>query len=153
MAQDFFLIAVGKLQNEHLQALENEYLKRLTFPKLNVTQVKAEAEDKEQEAKNILQKIKELVGNTSYELILLSEEGKTFTSSEFSFFLEKKIQTGKLLIFVIGGAMGHTDTLKKLAHHLFSLSPLTFPHKLARLLFVEQYYRAQTIRTKHPYHH
>jgi len=85
-------------------------------------------------------------------LVLLKEQGKMFESSEFSSWLNSELQKAPKIIFVIGGASGHGEALLKLPHFALSLSPMTFPHKLARLLFVEQLYRAQTIRDKHPYH-
>lgn len=87
-------------------------------------------------------------------LILLDEHGKTFTSLGFSAFLNQQFLSGKKnLVFVTGGPFGFSDILKKEASHLVSLSSMTFPHQLVRLLFAEQLYRAMTLLKNLPYHH
>jgi len=87
-------------------------------------------------------------------LVLLDEKGKQFSSVSFSSFLADFQQSGKgQLLFAIGSAHGFDERLKKRANLLISLSPLTFPHQLARLIFAEQLYRAFTIIKKEPYHH
>jgi 23S rRNA (pseudouridine1915-N3)-methyltransferase len=63
------------------------------------------------------------------------------------------MQTAKRIVFIIGGAYGVTDELKRRADLLWSLSKLVFPHQLVRLLLAEQLYRANTIRRGEPYHH
>ncbi len=87
-------------------------------------------------------------------LILLDENGKQLTSPGFAGFLDNELQhTAGKLIFVVGGAYGFTDELKKEAHHLLSLSKMTFSHQMVRLFFIEQMYRAMTILRNEPYHH
>ncbi len=87
-------------------------------------------------------------------VILLDENGKQFTSKKFSDFIQSKMNTGKKnLVFVIGGAFGFSDEVKKKANDLISLSLLTFPHQLAKLIFCEQLYRALTILKGEKYHH
>jgi 23S rRNA (pseudouridine1915-N3)-methyltransferase len=65
-----------------------------------------------------------------------------------------KLETQSIstLSLLLGGAEGHSENLKKQAKELWSLSPLTLPHDLARLVLLEQLYRAETIRAGHPYH-
>lgn len=87
-------------------------------------------------------------------VVLLDENGKQFTSKKFSDFLQSKMNTGKKnLVFVIGGAFGFSDEIKKKASDLISLSSLTSPHQLAKLIFCEQLYRAFTILKGEKYHH
>ncbi len=87
-------------------------------------------------------------------VVLLDENGKQFTSKKFSDFLQSKMNTGKKnLVFVIGGAYGFSEEVKKKASDLISLSTLTFPHQLAKLIFCEQLYRAFTILKGEKYHH
>lgn len=149
--KDVHLIVLGKLKDAHLEALEAEYLKRITAPGLKIIEVKASAEQKDIEAEEALKKIREIEKNPY--IILLEEKGKIFESPAFSEWASNLIEReGSKLFFVIGGAEGHGEAIRKVAREKLSLSPLTFPHKLARLLFVEQFYRAQTIRNKHPYH-
>jgi len=76
------LIVVGKLKDKHLEALEDDYLKRIKNPKLIIHEVKAAAEDKEAEAKNVLKKVESICENSF--LIILTEFGDEFHSPQFS---------------------------------------------------------------------
>lgn len=88
------------------------------------------------------------------ELHLFDEKGKTFSSREFAFFLQKKMASGlKELVFVIGGPYGFSNEVYNQATSELSLSKLTFSHQMVRLLCVEQIYRAFTILKGEPYHH
>ena len=145
------LLCVGKLKDSHLEALEKDYLKRITNPPLFIHEVKASAENKVAEAEAIEKKLKEL-GDSSLCLIALTEWGKTYASVEFSGWLETQIQQFSKVCFIIAGAEGFDADLLVRMNAKVSLSHLTFPHKLARLIAVEQIYRAQTIRSGHPYH-
>ena len=87
-------------------------------------------------------------------LVALDEGGKEFTSQEFAGFIEaRKNDSIKNLVFLIGGAYGLDDTVLKRANLKWSLSKLTFPHQLVRLILVEQLYRAFTILNNEKYHH
>lgn len=86
--------------------------------------------------------------------ICLDENGTLFSSREFAEFLrDLDLREGKRAVFVIGGAWGLSSELKKTAHATLSLSPMTFPHELARVLFLEQLFRAECILRNFPYHH
>lgn len=88
------------------------------------------------------------------ELHLFDENGKLFSSREFAGFLEKKMLSGlKELVFVIGGPFGFSTKVYENATSKISLSPMTFSHQMARLLCVEQIYRAFTIIKGEQYHH
>ncbi len=145
------LICVGKLKDHNLEAIEKDYLKRITNPTLHMHEVKASAENKMAEAEAIEKKIKEL-GETNLCLVALTEWGKTYNSVEFSGWLDSQIQNYSKVCIIIAGAEGFEPTLLSRVNAKISLSNLTFPHKLARLIAVEQIYRAQTIRSGHPYH-
>lgn len=87
-------------------------------------------------------------------VVLLDECGKEFTSVRFAEYIEKKVHAGlKRLVFVIGGAYGFSPAVYEAAHEKISLSKMTFPHQLVRLIFIEQLYRAMTILQNEPYHH
>ncbi len=87
-------------------------------------------------------------------LILLDEIGKEYSSVEFSQFLQKRFNEGpKRLIFVVGGAYGISAEISARASHTISLSRLTFPHQLVRLVLAEQVYRALSISKGEKYHH
>lgn len=148
--KDLHLIVVGKLGDKNISQLEEDYLKRLTTPKLHIHEVRAHSENLTAEAKEVLNKLSEISKNESLFVVLLTEIGKQFSSIEFSKWLSDKNQT-QSIVFIIGGASGHGDAVIKESHFKLSLSELTYPHKLARLLLVEQIYRAQTIKSNHPY--
>lgn len=82
---------------------------------------------------------------------LLHRDGQTFDSVGFSRFIEERRMSGRDLCFVIGGAYG-LDELEA-AEHRFSLGPMTLPHQLARVVLLEQLYRAHKIIAGEPYHH
>ncbi len=128
------------------------YLERLkNYSKIQVVELK---EHKAAHSETVKQAESEtLLGAASGYLIVLDETGKTFTSEK----LAQRIttlenQSISLVSLLIGGAEGHSETLKKTAKELWSLSSLTLPHELARLVLLEQLYRAETIRAGHPYH-
>ena len=149
MARQIHLIVVGKLKDSHLEAIEADYLKRINNPELIIHELKASAENKEAEGEAIIKKVKDLGGS---HMVALTEWGKRYTSVAFAEWSQVQLERSNKLIFVIAGAEGFASEVLSLCQERFSLSELTFPHKLARILLVEQLYRAQTIRTGHPYH-
>jgi 23S rRNA (pseudouridine1915-N3)-methyltransferase len=152
------LIAIGKTDNKDLQTLINEYTKRLSFyvkfdleiiPDIKNVKNLSEAQQKEKEGELILAKI----GPTD-QLILLDENGKTYSSVGFSDYLQKKMNAGiKTLVFVIGGPYGFSETVYQKAQGKVSLSEMTFSHQMVRLFVIEQIYRGFTILKNEPYHH
>jgi len=104
---------------------------------------------KKKEAEIILK----MVNSQDY-LVTLDEKGKTFNSLQVSQFLQQRANdSAKNLLFLIGGAYGLDPLVLKRANHVWSLSPLTFPHQLVRLILAEQIYRACTILRNEKYHH
>jgi len=142
---------VGKLKDASLEAVERDYLKRLTNPPLLIHEVRASAENKEAEAEAILKKLKEL-GDGGLHRIAMTEWGKRQTSVDFAHWTQNLIEKPGKTVFLIAGAEGFHASVLEQCQERISLSELTFPHKLARILLVEQLYRAQTIRMGHPYH-
>jgi len=109
----------------------------------------SETLQKKAEGDEILKRI-----NASETLILLDENGKSYSSEKFSEFLQKKMNSGlKNLVFVIGGPYGFSDEIYDRANGKISLSSMTFSHQMVRLFFIEQLYRAFTILRNEPYHH
>ena len=87
-------------------------------------------------------------------LVLLDEAGQHYTSIKFAQWVQHTIDTSpRRLIFLIGGAYGFTDEIYTRAKSKISLSKMTFPHQLVRILFLEQLYRAFTIINNKSYHH
>lgn len=152
------LLAIGKTDNKNLQALIEEYTKRLGFyikfdldiiPDIKNAKNLSESEQKIKEGQLILNKL----SPTDY-LILLDENGKEFSSVGFSEFLQKKMNSGlKTIVFVIGGPYGFSDEVYQKAEGKVSLSQMTFSHQMIRLFVIEQIYRAFTILNNEPYHH
>ena len=149
--KDLHLITVGKLSDKNIEELERDYTKRLISPRLYVHEVRSHAENLAQEAKEVLAKIDDISKNEKPYIVLMTENGKQFSSVEFSQWLSLKNES-QAVVFIIGGAAGHGNAVIEKAHFKLSLSELTYPHKLARLLLIEQIYRAQTIKSGHPYH-
>ena len=146
------LITVGKLKDKNLEAIELDYLKRIKKPKLTIYEVKAKAQNKDLEAEEVLKKIQDLTKNENTFSVVLTEFGNEFDSPKFSSWLTDKIDHFQHIVFIIAGAEGPGEKLLSFCQAKLSLSKLTFPHRLARVLFIEQFYRALTIRDKHPYH-
>lgn len=152
------LLAIGKTDDKHLQTLINEYTKRLSFyikfeldvvPDIKNVKNLSEAQQKEKEGELILSKL-----TPTDQLILLDENGKTFSSVGFSEELQKKMNSGiKTLVFVIGGPYGFSQNVYAKASGKISLSQMTFSHQMVRLFFIEQLYRGFTILRNEPYHH
>ena len=152
------LIAIGKTDNKFLQSLIDDYTKRLSFyikfdldviPDIKNVKNLSESQQKEKEGELILSKI-----SPTDNLILLDENGKSFSSMDFSNELQKKMNAGiKTLVFVIGGPYGFSDAVYAKANGKISLSQMTFSHQMVRLFFIEQVYRGFTILKNEPYHH
>ncbi|MBQ9788583.1 MAG: 23S rRNA (pseudouridine(1915)-N(3))-methyltransferase RlmH [Lentisphaeria bacterium] len=138
------LVFVGKLKDKFMQARADEYIKWLrNGNKVEIIELADSTKEKEGEAiKKVLEKEKGFN-------ILLTEEGKLFSSIKFAEYLGK---IDKKIVFVIGGPYGLTEDVKKEADLLLSLSPLTFTHELARLLLSEQLFRASNILAGGSYH-
>lgn len=148
----FHLVCVGKLKDPALEAVEADYLKRIIHPPLVIHEVRASAEDKGVEAEALAKKASELSKEGPLHRVALSEWGKRHDSRGFAQWTAKQLEKPCKTVFFIAGAEGFTDEFLAGCQERMSLSELTFPHKLARILLVEQLYRAQTLRTGHPYH-
>ncbi len=152
------LITIGKTDHVQLQQLIAEYQKRLSFyikfdfeiiPDIKNVKSLSEMQQKEKEGELILSKV-----GPSDHLLLLDENGKSFSSVSFSTELQKKMNSGiKTLVFVIGGPYGFSAAVYEKAQGRISLSSMTFSHQMVRLFFIEQLYRAFTILRNEPYHH
>jgi len=152
------LLTIGKTDHQAIQQLIKEYESRLNhyirfelevIPDLKNTKSLSELIQKEREGELLLKKIQ-----SSDELILLDERGKSFSSIEFSELLQKKMNSGlKQLVFVIGGPYGFSEAVYQRANGKISISKMTFSHQMIRPFFIEQLYRAFTILRNEPYHH
>ncbi|WP_028909051.1 23S rRNA (pseudouridine(1915)-N(3))-methyltransferase RlmH [Prevotella sp. AGR2160] len=151
------LILVGKTVNKHFVAGINDYVERIghympfsitVLPEPKNTKSLTEAQQKEAEGQNILKQIQ-----PSDTVVLLDEHGTEYRSVGYARWLQKKANTSRRLVFVIGGPYGFSEEVYKRANDKISLSRMTFSHQMVRLIFVEQLYRACTIIKGEPYHH
>lgn len=152
------LWSVGRAHEPYVQPGIEEYTKRLSkyfaadwqiipVPK-NATAL-SQNEMKAKEAESI----RSLLREDDY-LVALDEQGKSFSSEELSSFISSRASGGtKRIVFLIGGAYGIDPALLQSAKLKWSLSRLTFPHQLVRLILAEQLYRACTILRNEKYHH
>ena len=152
------LIVIGKTNATFLKAGETEYDKRLkNYCKFEEI-VKPNLKNSNKLSKNVL-KIKEgkmiLRSLDSIDkVILLDNNGKIYSSNEFSNFLKKNmLHSTKSLVFIVGGSFGFSDAVYQRSNYKLSLSKMTFSHQMVRLIFKEQLYRAFTIIKGEKYHH
>lgn len=154
------LIVLGKLKEKYMKDFSAEYEKRLSgYCKLTVTElepVKLSDNPSEQEIKNALDKetqmIKGKIPKNSF-VFSMCIEGRQMSSGELSKKLEDIGLSGKNNItFIIGSSFGLSDEIKQLSDFKFSMSKMTFPHKLARIMLTEQVHRALSITNNGKYH-
>lgn len=151
------LLVVGKTTDSHIEALIQEYQKRLThyvpftlqvIPELKNTKALTSEQQKQAEGELILRTI-----TPATDLILLDEHGKEYRSIEFADYIQKRMSSGRDVVFVVGGPYGFSEAVYQRANGKISLSKMTFSHQMVRLFFVEQIYRVMTILRGEPYHH
>jgi 23S rRNA (pseudouridine1915-N3)-methyltransferase len=144
----FIFISVGKKNDSDIEEAIADYSKRIGryFPiewKIMPTS------DIENESVNILKTL----SNGDF-VVATDDKGKELNTIELSEFIEKRMSASdKRIIFIIGGAYGIGKSVLKRANFKWSLSKLTFPHQLVRLILAESIYRAISVIKKEPYHH
>lgn len=147
-------LCTGKTSEQYISEGMKVYAERLhhycRFVLVEVESGKGdEAQIRKKEAENILKRVGE-----KDVLMLLDEKGKEFSSVEFAKTISHYQNSSvKNLFFVIGGAYGFSENVYSRANMKISLSKMTFPHQLVRLIFIEQLYRAYTILKGEKYHH
>ncbi|MFO0203402.1 MAG: 23S rRNA (pseudouridine(1915)-N(3))-methyltransferase RlmH [Alphaproteobacteria bacterium] len=150
------VVSVGRVRQGFIREGEGEYLQRLkgSFP-VEVCELGLEApesmsaeEVREREAVDTLKRVQ------GYDyLVVLDERGKSISSQEFSKLIGARMNAGtRSLCCVIGGAFGFSEKVRQEADYILSLSALTLPHQLTRLVLLEQIYRAHTILRGIRYH-
>ncbi|HCN53093.1 MAG TPA: 23S rRNA (pseudouridine(1915)-N(3))-methyltransferase RlmH [Prevotella sp.] len=151
------LLLIGKTVNKHFVAGINDYVERIghympfsivTIPEIKNTKNLSEEQQKTREGELIIHQLQ-----PSDMVVLLDEHGTEFRSIEFAEWLQRKQQTARRLVFVIGGPYGFSQAVYQRANEKISLSRMTFSHQMVRLIFTEQVYRACTIIKGEPYHH
>ena len=150
------LICPGKIKDKHLQALIDDYIKRINrYHKLEVIEVKDEAISdndssdhiKDKEAMRILDKI-----DDSDFVICLDLKGKMYDSVEFANYIDKAIMQYRRVVFVIGGSLGIGKDVMARANASLKISDMTFLHQMTRLIILEQIYRGFKILNNEVYH-
>jgi 23S rRNA (pseudouridine1915-N3)-methyltransferase len=140
---------IGKTKEPAIEALTEEYLKRISrYAEVAGVALKDEtailslASGERQKNKN----------KERHKLVLLDSRGKQFSSEELAVFMEREQVNATPLLFAIGGSDGFSEEARRNADFMLSLGKMTLPHELARVVLVEQLYRAFTILKNHPYH-
>ena len=146
----FRFLWIGKTKDKNWRALQEEYLRRLSyFTKFEITEIKESGahETKEVEGNRILANLNQ----TSF-VCLLDVAGKTINSHELADKIENwQLRSIKEAVFVICGQDGASSEVVERADYSLSLSRLTFTHEMARVFLIEQLYRAYTIIKGFPY--
>lgn len=154
------LIALGKLKEKYMKDFSGEYEKRISgYCKLTVTElepVRLSDNPSEKEIQNALKKetalIKEKMLPNAF-VFSMCIEGKELSSEELSRKIENIGISGQNnIVFIIGSSFGLSEEIKKDSNIRLSMSPMTFPHKLARIMLLEQIYRAFSISHGGKYH-
>jgi len=146
----FRFVWIGKTKDKNWKALQDEYLKRLSyFVRCDLVEIKdsAKHESSEIEGKRILETL-----NPKTFAVLLDVAGKPISSHQLSTKIENWQNLGlKEISFIIGGYDGASKEIRERADYLLSLSFLTFTHEMARVLLLEQLYRGYSILKGFPY--
>ncbi len=138
---------IGKTKEPAIEALTDEYLKRLSrYAGVAGLAFKDEAAILSLATGERQQK------KERHKLVLVDLRGKQLSSEELAEFLRREQVNGNPLLFAIGGGDGFSDEARRYAGFTLSLGKMTLPHELARVVLVEQLYRAFTILANHPYH-
>lgn len=151
-------IVTGKTVEKYLKSGIQDYEKRIkhlsTFEYVEIPDVKntkAMSESALKKAEAVIQ-LKHLQNNDC--LILLDERGKQYKSVAFAGYIQKlQMRNYRNIVFLVGGPYGFDEDIYTRATDQLSLSAMTFPHQLIRLIFIEQLYRAFSILNHLPYHH
>lgn len=156
----FTIICIGKLKDAYLRDGVEEFVKRMrpyggiTIIELNESKIGDKAGDAErrkvvdEEGRRLLKAVP-----ASAYTVLLDVYGKTMSSEELAKSIAKlEVDGGSDMAFIIGGAFGVSDELRRFVRQKLSFSPMTFTHQMVRLLLVEQIYRSTKINRNEPYH-
>ena len=152
----FNLIAIGEKMPAWINTGFNEYAKRMPQElSLNLIEVSAVKRTKNINIKQLLeregQRILKAIPANNY-VIALDVGGKSFSTEQLAVQLQKWREDARDISLLVGGPEGLSGECLRRAEFKWSLSPLTFPHTLVRVIIAEQFYRAYSILSRHPYH-
>lgn len=152
------LICIGKLKEEYLRQAQSEYQKRLSgYCRLNLIELNEHRLPDSPSEAEITRALEsegaEILRRSRGMLVALCIEGKTMSSPQLAQQIAGAMLDGRSEItFVIGSSYGLSDEVKRQAQLRLSMSPMTFPHQLARIMLLEQLYRALSINNNGKYH-
>ena len=147
--------AVGKLRRREWKAAQADYLQRLQrYTDVRLVEVKDVVGHGFSDAVAVRREGEQLIraSTAAQRRILLTADGKEMSSEGLAAFVRVQMETYDQIGFLIGGPLGFADEVRDVADARLSLSRLTFPHEMARIIFLEQLYRAFTILRGHKYH-
>ncbi len=134
-----YLLYIGKARDAHVNAIAEEFIKR------SERYLRCEMREIDPRRYDLWAR------HPSAKKVLLDPAGRNFNSGQFTELVGESERKAHDIVFVIGGADGHPEDWKSRADLLLSLSPMTYPHELARAMLAEQIYRAVTTLRGHPY--
>lgn len=156
----FYVVCIGKLKDAYLRDGVAEFVKRMrpyggiTITELNESKIgdKPSDADRKQVVIEEGERLLKNVPKNAY-TVLLDVYGKTMSSEDLAKTVAKlEVDGVSDMAFIVGGAFGVSDELRRLVNYKLSFSPMTFTHQMVRLLLVEQIYRASKINRNEPYH-
>lgn len=156
----FYVICIGKLKDAYLRDGVAEFVKRMrpyggiTITELNESKIgdKPSDVDRKQVVAEEGERLLKAVPKSAY-TVLLDVYGKTMSSEDLAKTVAKlEVDGVSDMAFIVGGAFGVSDELRRSVNYKLSFSPMTFTHQMVRLLLVEQIYRASKINRNEPYH-
>ena len=156
----FYVVCIGKLKDAYLRDGVAEFVKRMrpyggiTITELNESKIadKPSDADRKQVVVEEGERLLKAVPKNAY-TVLLDVYGKTMSSEDLAKTIAKlEVDCIIDMAFIVGGAFGVSDELRKSVNYKLSFSPMTFTHQMVRLLLVEQIYRASKINRNEPYH-
>ena len=143
------LLCFGRVKDRHIRTLIDEYERRLAHHNIRFTVTEWSYTDLKNQQDRIRSFLNDHPDTTAF---LLDEHAQTLSTQRFADTLEKVKGSGKEAIFILGDAHGFEKSFKEEFSDKLSLSPMTFPHEIARLLLTEQLYRIATLWNHIPYH-
>lgn len=149
------LIAVGKLKRDYWKQAQLEYQQRLgRYTDLTLVEVRDVVGKGLPDAVALRQEGEQLLkaAESAVRKVALTSVGVQMSSTQLARYLQRQVQLYRTLAFFIGGPLGFSDEFLAACDEQLSLSTLTFPHELARIMFLEQLYRAATILSGEKYH-
>ena len=156
----FYIVCIGKLKDAYLREGVAEFVKRMrpyggiTITELNESKIgdKPSDADRKQVVIEEGERLLKNVPKNAY-TVLLDVYGKTMSSEDLAKTVAKlEVDGVSDMAFIVGGAFGVSDELRRSVNYKLSFSPMTFTHQMVRLLLVEQIYRASKINRNEPYH-